>query len=187
MRNVNVPKMFFILNAIDAIGIGLILMIAFLLQFVLNELPCPLCILQRIGLLGIAFGFLLNIRFRAHPAHYTLSLLAAILTGFVAMRQILLHITPGSGSYGEALFGMHLYTWTFILSVAAILYISIILAVLSQYLHSVTENKVRHRLAHIAFGLIIGLALANAVSTYLECGFAACSDNPVSYLILQHS
>lgn len=182
MQADKISRAIVILNAIDAIGIALVLLLAFLLQFMLNELPCPLCILQRIGLFGVAFGFLLNIRFQPRPAHYTLSLLAAVLTAFMAMRQILLHITPGSGSYGDALLGLHLYTWMFILCVAAILYISIILSVVPQYLVKAHPTKAMHYLSHIAFALVIILALSNAFSTFMECGLHACPDNPTQYL-----
>mgnify|MGYP006198665043 CR=1 FL=1 len=34
--------------------------------------------------------------------------------GAVSARQILLHIVPGSGSYGDAFFGLHFYTWALI-------------------------------------------------------------------------
>jgi hypothetical protein len=32
----------------------------------------------------------------------------------MSMRQILLHVVPGTGAYGNAIFGLHLYTWAFI-------------------------------------------------------------------------
>ena len=41
--------------------------------------------------------------------------------------------------------------------------------------------------ARLAVGLAIALAAANVVSTYLECGLAACADNPVVYEMLQHA
>ncbi len=51
------------INAIGALGLGAIVTGAYIFQFVLHELPCPLCLLQRIGMLGAAFGLLLNVRF----------------------------------------------------------------------------------------------------------------------------
>lgn len=171
-----------LLNIIDVIGIALVLIIASGLQFWLNELPCPLCLLQRAGLLGIGFGFLLNIRFKPRPAHYSLSLLSAILTAFVALRQIALHVVPGSGGYGVPIFGMHLYTWMFILCMVAIVYISIILGFFTQYLgHDVPDRKLK-ALGTLAFALILLVAVDNIVSIYMECDFGACPDNPVSYV-----
>jgi disulfide bond formation protein DsbB len=182
MEAQKVSKCIYILNAIDIIGVSLILLLAFIMQFLLNELPCPLCLLQRIGLLGVAFGFLLNIRFGSHPAHYTLSLLSAMLTAFMAMRQILLHILPGEGGYGDAILGLHLYTWMFVICILAVIYISIILSVVPQYLVAPLETKSIHILTHLAFGLLLFIALANFISTFMECGLAACPDNPVHYV-----
>jgi hypothetical protein len=33
--------------------------------------------------------------------------------------------------------------------------------------------------------LVIGLTALNVISTLLECGFAACPDNPVAYELLK--
>ncbi len=38
-----------LLNTLGLLGMTAVLLIGFILQFVLNELPCPLCLLQRIG------------------------------------------------------------------------------------------------------------------------------------------
>jgi hypothetical protein len=40
-------------------------------------------------------------------------------------------------------------------------------------------------LARAAVWLVIALVALNVVSTLLECGFAACPDNPVSYQLLK--
>ena len=81
------------LSAIELMGITVTIIAAFYFQFAMDELPYPLCLLQRLGLLAIGFGFLLNIRFNICPSHYALSLLAAVFTSFVSLRQIALHVT----------------------------------------------------------------------------------------------
>jgi hypothetical protein len=40
--------------------------------------------------------------------------------------------------------------------------------------------------ATAAVWLVIGLTALNVVSMLLECGFAACADNPVVYELLKH-
>src|SRR5580698_8453161 len=97
-------------------GIMLLLSLAFFFQIVMNELPCLLCILQRIGFLATAFGFLMNLRFGLRPSHYAMALTGALFTSFVALRQIALHVVPGTGTYGQPVLGMHLYTWSFLIS-----------------------------------------------------------------------
>ncbi|AHB99270.1 hypothetical protein M973_07510 [Francisella orientalis LADL 07-285A] len=48
------------LSAIELTGITITIISAFYFQFIMGEIPCPLCLLQRLGLLAIGFGFLLN-------------------------------------------------------------------------------------------------------------------------------
>ena len=54
-------------NAMGAMGIAIVPLAAFGMQFVLQELPCPLCVLQRVALVLCGFGFLLNLRFGVQP------------------------------------------------------------------------------------------------------------------------
>ena len=92
----------------------------FAAQLALGELPCPLCLLQRIQFAMLAIGPILNLRFGPRPSHYALSLLAAVAGAAFAARQVLLHILPGDPGYGSALLGYHYYTWAFIGFAAAI-------------------------------------------------------------------
>lgn len=184
MHPSKVAKIIKVLNAIDALGLAFLLLVAFILQIVFHEIPCPLCLLQRLGVLAIAFGFLLNVQFKIRPAHYTLSLLAAMLTAAISIRQIFLHVIPGDPGYGLPLFGLHLYTWLFLLCVAVIIYIAIIFSILPQYqFDEPVKTKGMQLLTHGAFAFVFFLAVFNGISTYLECGISACPENPVKYQI----
>lgn len=184
MQPSKVAKIIKVLNAIDALGLGFLLLLAFVLQIGLHELPCPLCLLQRIGVLGIAFGFLLNVQFKVCPSHYSLSLLSAMLTAAISARQIFLHVEPGDLGYGLPLFGLHLYTWMFLLCVAVIIYISIIFSIFPQYQYDQpSKSKGMQVLTHATFAIVFLLAISNGIATYLECGTKECPDNPVKYEI----
>jgi disulfide bond formation protein DsbB len=179
------------INAISLIGISIIVGVAFIFQFVFNELPCPLCLIQRIGLLGIGFGFLLNIHFEIRPAHYAYSLLAAVFTSFASLRQILLHIQPGDPGFGSALFGLHMYTWTFVLCIVFIIYLSIMLSIPIQYQlkkdasqAKEARNKRVRLISHAAFAIYVVIIGANVISTFLECGIYECPDDPTYYILL---
>ena len=102
------------LNALGLYGIALVLLVAFAAQLLLHELPCPLCLLQRIQFAMLAVGPILNIRFGARPSHYAVSLLTAVAGAAFAARQMLLHVMPGDSGYGSALLGYHYYAWAFI-------------------------------------------------------------------------
>jgi disulfide bond formation protein DsbB len=95
------------LNALSLYAVALVLAAAFAAQLLLHELPCPLCLLQRIQFTVLAIGPILNIRFGPRPSHYALSLLAAAAGVAFSTRQILLHIMPGDSGYGSALLGFH--------------------------------------------------------------------------------
>ena len=95
------------LNALSLYAVALVLAAAYAAQFILQELPCPLCLLQRILFAALAVGPILNIRFGPRPSHYAMSLLAAVAGAVASTRQVLLHIMPGDAGYGSALLGYH--------------------------------------------------------------------------------
>lgn len=178
-------------SGIEIIGICLIIIAAFYYQLVLNELPCPLCLLQRMGLLAIAFGFLLNLRYGAHPAHYALSLLAAVLTGMIALRQVSLHINDPVG-FGSEVLGMHMYTWVFVVAVIAIVYIALVMSYAEQYRsfnndRPVASSIMLKRFSTLAFLLLALMLFADVVTILLECGLQECPDDPQSYKWLSTS
>jgi len=169
-------------SVIEIILIILLLSAAFFTQFVYHELPCPLCLLQRIGFIGIGFGLLLNISHGVKPIHYGVSMLSCLFTMIVSTRQIFLHISPGSGSYGPPIFGLHLYTWSFI-TAAAFMLINIILIILIEpfsHLH-ITHKKIVKTIQHIAFIFLLTIAALNTITTFMECGLRQCPDNPIHY------
>jgi disulfide bond formation protein DsbB len=134
----------FIIKYIDFFeiaGLWLLITLALLIQFYLNELPCPLCLLQRFGFMGMMVTLCLNFRSGYKASHVNLSLLFAIFTSFVALRQIALHAIPGTGSYGSAIFGLHLYTWSFIISMAFVIFNSLILSLMALKGERPTANK----------------------------------------------
>jgi disulfide bond formation protein DsbB len=176
------------LNALGLYGIALVLATAFAAQLLLGELPCPLCLMQRIQFAILGAGPILNVRFGPRPSHYALALLAAVAGAVFAARQILLHIAPGDAGYGSALIGYHYYTWAFIGFAVAIALTAIALLFDRQFTQSdLGKPATAGFLARAAVWLVIALVALNVVSALLECGFAACPDNPVSYQMLENT
>ncbi|MDO9058875.1 MAG: disulfide bond formation protein B [Bradyrhizobium sp.] len=174
------------LNALSLYAVALVLAAAFAAQLVLQELPCPLCLLQRIQFAVLAIGPILNVRFGPRPSHYALSLLAAVAGAAFSTRQVLLHIMPGDAGYGTALFGYHYYTWALIGFAAAIVLLAAILLFDRQFERGITaEQAAPGPFATSAVWLVIALTALNVVFTLLECGFGACADNPVVYELLK--
>jgi disulfide bond formation protein DsbB len=172
------------LNALGLYAIALVLLVAFVAQLMLHELPCPLCLLQRIQFAMLAVGLILNVRFGPRPSHYAASLLTAVAGAVFAARQILLHVMPGDPGYGSALLGYHYYTWAFIGFAAAIVALAAMLLFDEQF-RDVDKPRPINAFARTAVWLVLALTLLNVVSTLLECGFGACPDNPVAYELLK--
>jgi disulfide bond formation protein DsbB len=148
---------------------------AFIDQLVFGELPCPLCIMQRIAFVIIGFALVLNIRCGAHSAHYGWGILAALVGMTVSLRQVLLHVAPGDAGYGSTFLELHFYTWAFIAFVGLIAGQAILLMLPNR------EVRSRSFIASALIVLFMILVFANLVSTLLECGIGACADDPVQY------
>ncbi len=169
------------LDTLALYGISAVLAVAFWYQFALGELPCPLCALQRVGFLIAGVALMLNLRCGWSPAHYGLAILTGIAAGSASLRQIALHVVPGTGSYGSALFGMHFYTWAFIGYAALLAYAGVMLMAGSES----TREPARLKAFELgAFAVFVALAAANVISFILECGFGPCPDDPTGYLWL---
>jgi disulfide bond formation protein DsbB len=171
------------INSYAVLGICGVLLGAYYIQFVEGEFPCPLCLLQRLAMLGIAFGAMLNLRFGIRTRHYGISLLSAIFGASVSIRQILLHIDPSDSGYGSPVLGMHLYTWAFIVFAVVILFIGIMMFFETQFEDS-SENRSAKSIGWFikaVFFLVVLIAAVNVVTTFLECGLGQCPDNPTSY------
>lgn len=179
------------INFLDLCGILLIIVAAFILQFFKHELPCPLCILQRAGLYFIALGLLMNINgIGLVLRNYAISGFGAMFMGVTALRQMLLHIVPGSGAYGDAIWGIHLYTWSLII---AFLFL---VSIFTSMLFNIQNNKplsTDHgilwlkRLGKIVNILFLILALFTSITTFMECGLSFCPDNPMHYRFAHHN
>ena len=97
-RSVQIARVINILALFALIGV---LAGSLHLQFGVGEQPCPLCLVQRSAMIGLAVGPLMNLLWGMRPAHYALSILAAVVGGAASTRQILLHIaTPAIPATG---------------------------------------------------------------------------------------
>ncbi len=170
----------YLLNTLALAIITAVLGGAFIEQLVMGELPCPLCLLQRAGLIAVGLGFLLNLRFGIQPAHYGVALLGSLVGAAASMRQILLHIAPGDPGYSGAVFGLHLYSWSFVSFVCLMIGIGILLLEPAGN----ARPQSRGRIVALTMLGFVAIVLANLVSTLLECGLTQCPDDPVSYMWL---
>ena len=157
------------------------------LQFGAGEQPCPLCLVQRSGMIGHAVGPMMNLLWGMKPAHYAISILAAVAGSAGSVRQILLHINDPIGTgYGPAVFGWHLYTWALVTFVIAIVGIAVLLLWNRPFTvedHGILSADSPMRVAGLtaALSAIIWVAIdlvVIAVSILPECGLGMCPDDP---------
>lgn len=169
----------------------LVLVAAFVVQFVTGEPPCPLCTVQRISLMLCALGplyLLLNPRHDDEVTARTVATAAgiAILAGLVGAaasgRQVLLHILPNDPGYGTPVFGLHLYTWCLIAFLAHITANGAMLVGTAWFAEGRVEGWRRTAtVTAIAFAAIV---VANIGSVIAEAGpHWLLPENPTGYLL----
>lgn len=152
-----------------------VLSYAFVDQIYFGELPCPLCLMQRIGFVAIGFALALNIRCGAHSAHYGWGILGGLVGMMVSLRQVLLHILPGDKGFGATFLELHFYTWAFVGYMGLLIAQAILLMLPNRDVRS------RSWFANALIILFILLVLANLISTLFECGIGPCADDPIKY------
>lgn len=160
------------LNAAWIYLLALVLIGALIYQFDENQTPCPLCELQRLAMILVAIGPMLNLRYSARPSHYALSLCGIIFGGGVALRQICLHICPGFRQWGNPVFGLQLYTWSFLVLAASLLGMALI-----WFLSKPEDSQITQRLSGFekgAMGLMFIVVLINIYTAYSVCSLGHC-------------
>ena len=156
--------------------IAAILTMAMFLQYHDGEIPCPLCLLQRVAMFGVCFGIVLHFRHGYSARHTGISLLFALLLLIVAGRQTLLDIYPRAGhSYtGSAVLGLHMPVWSVLVAVAILLAFAIKLTVLGDERVDDAAPPILGRLGSLLSLYLVALCLINFGSVLLQCGFGAC-------------
>lgn len=148
---------------------------AFVDQLYFGELPCPLCLMQRMGFVIIGFALVLNIRCGAQATHYGVGVIGGLVGMMVSLRQVLFHVLPGDKGFGTSFLELHFYTWAFVGYLGLIAGLAILLMLPNR------EVRSRSWLANTLVVVFIVLVFANLASTLLECGIGPCADDPVQY------
>ena len=184
-----------IINIVALLGLIGVLAGSLHLQFGIGEQPCPLCIVQRSGMIGLAVGPMMNLLWGMSPRHYALSILAAVVGAAGSTRQILLHIAdPNDPGYGPAVLGLHLYTWAFITFLLGAVGCALLLMWQAPFQagdRGVLRDPGTGILRPITAGIVIWITLVVAIwvtidlsivglSILPECGLGECPDDPAN-------
>jgi disulfide bond formation protein DsbB len=172
----------FVLNEVFVLAmmavIAGVLTAALIMQFAYDELPCPLCLLQRVALLGVCFGLMQNFRSGFSDRNLGFSLLFSVFLLVVSIRQTLLDIypRPGHAYIGSAVLGLHMPVWSILIAMVLITAFAIKLCVIG------TEDGARAPSPTSTFGriamalslFVIAIGLANFGSVVVQCGLGQC-------------
>ena len=172
----------FILNELYMLGImaviAAVLTAAMVMQYAHGELPCPLCLLQRVAMFGVCFGLMQNFRSGFSDRNLGYSLLFSVFLLVVAVRQTLLDIYPRPGHeyVGSAVLGLHMPVWSILIAVALITAFAVKLCIIG------TEDGSRPPAPKSAFGrvaaavslYVVALAVINLGSVVVQCGLGQC-------------
>lgn len=164
-----------LLNGLVILIIIGVLLSAYVVELFWHEVPCPLCMLQRLCMIGAAIGCLLNVRFGIHTSHYGLTLLSSLTGGTVALRQISLHVCPGFPEFGFPVLGLSLYTWSFIVFACTVLAVAGLLFLYDSGKAN-TESPSLPLFGKIVFGALLTVTAANMITTFLHCGLGPCHE-----------
>lgn len=167
---------------------------AFFIQFVEGEFPCPLCMLQRYGMILATLGALYVVmqarRGTLTPARYAqglgMGLIGVIAGASVSVRQILLHIKPGDQGYGAPVLSLHLYTWALITFVIVMLYVGVMLMLMPRGIpQAPAAGSALWTVSTAIIWLFIAIVAANVVAIIFLEGFAGVlPDDPESYNLI---
>ncbi|TWT31345.1 disulfide bond formation protein B [Blastopirellula retiformator] len=166
------------LNAACMLIVVSILLGAFYYQFGLHENPCPLCLLQRMGMIGVIVGLAMNMQLGFHRLHFAAVNVASLVGATFSIRQVLLHICPVTGEptgFGEPMMGLHLYTWGVLIFAASILGSSILLTLVKE--HPEESDRRPSLFEQIVFGLASLVCFVNVAATFAMCWFGPCCDD----------
>ena len=159
------------------IGLAGILTTAMVLQYAAGEIPCPLCLLQRVAMFGVCFGIVHHVRHGYDVRNIGVGLVWALYLLLVSVRQVLLNIVarPGHAYPGGAVFGLHMPVWSVVIAFAIMLAFAATLAVFdARRLSATLPSPVLTRIGTVAGLYLIALCIINLVSAILQCGLGAC-------------
>jgi len=153
-----------------------ILTAAMVFQYYDHEIPCPLCLLQRVAMFGVCFGIIKHFRHGYSARNDGVSMLFALLLLVISARQTLLDIypRPGHAYIGSAVLGLHMPVWSIVIAAAVLLAFAIKLAALGGEGLRDPSPPALGRAGRLLSLYVVAIGLINLGSVILQCGADAC-------------
>lgn len=171
-----------------------VMLSAFYIQFGQGEFPCPLCMLQRYGMILSTIAALFIVmqarRGTLTTARYAqglgMGLLSVLAGASVSVRQIELHILPGDPGYGEPFLRLHLYTWAFVTFAIVMIYVGVMLTLMPRGIpQAPAVDSPLRKVSTAIIWLFIAVVAANVIAIIFLEGFAwVLPDDPDGYTLI---
>lgn len=169
--------------------VAAILTTAMVYQYAYDELPCTLCLLQRLAMFGVCFGLILQFRYGVTFQNSGISLLFSIVLLIISVRQTLLDIyeRPGHGYIGSAVFGLHMPVWSVLIALALIVAFAVQMLLWGDIRRRAPVALkhfplVRSAAVLLSFYIVL-IGAINAASVYVQCGIIQCHTS--GYVMLE--
>ena len=154
-----------------------ILTAAMVLQYAFEQIPCPLCLLQRVAMFGCCFGLIRQLRADGSERGSGISLVFAVLLLVISARQTLLDIVPrpGHAYVGQAVFGIHMPVWSVVIAVVLLAGFAIRFALFGAPRAAPdTGDSLMRRCARGLEIYVVFLCAINFIAVVLQCGLGEC-------------
>ena len=154
-----------------------ILTAAMVIQYVERDIPCPLCLLQRVAMFGCCFGLMQQLRSGDSQRGAGIGLIFSVLLLLISARQTLLDLfpRPGHAYIGGAIFGVHMPVWSVFIAIALVLGFAVRLALFGgPRAAPETEGSILRRLTYGLGLYVVVICGINCLSVLVQCGFGEC-------------
>jgi hypothetical protein len=130
-----------ILNVLAICLLSFSMSMGFFIEFYQGQVPCTLCFLQRLCMMGTAFSLYLNLAWGACKRFYGFALVWALLGLSVSLRHIALNVCKPVPSDAFFFGPYRLYTWSFLVFFFSILGIAALLCINTKEVESIPSKK----------------------------------------------
>lgn len=141
-----------------------------LYQFIMQQKPCPLCLLQRAAMLFVAIGGSYNLRYTLRTRHYAFALFGCITGSAIALYQVLLHICPTFPPHGKVIFGLELYTWSLLTFFTAMVLIVLVLLIHREE----TTAHPMNLFEKFSIAILLLAVIINIIFIFKDCRWGLC-------------
>jgi disulfide bond formation protein DsbB len=154
-----------------------VLTAAMAFQYLGREIPCPLCLLQRVAMFGCCFGLIQQLRDGETQRGAGIALIFSVLLLVISARQTLLDIVPrpGHAYIGSAVFGLHMPVWSVLIAVALLFGLGVRLALFGgPRAAPEPEGSTLRRLTYGLGVYVVLICAINVLSVLVQCGLGQC-------------